>query len=103
MDNREVLAILAHEAGHWKKRHIVKRLVLTEAGSLVACFAAFHLLQWPGLPGLVGLEQASLPAQLVILGFLGSLISFPTTPLGSWLSRRHEWQADRFAAELRHA
>ena len=100
MENREVLAILAHEAGHWKKRHIVKRLVLTEAGSLVACFVAFHLLQWPGLPGLVGLAYASLPAQLVILGFLGSLISFPTTPLGSWLSRRHEWQADRFASEL---
>jgi STE24 endopeptidase len=100
MDNREVLAILAHEAGHWKKRHIVKRLVLTEAGSLVACFVAFHLLQWQGLPGLVGLEAASLPAKLVILGFLGSLISFPVTPLGSWMSRRHEWQADRFASEI---
>ena len=100
MDNREALAILAHEAGHWKKHHIVKRLILTEVGSLAVLFAAFQLLQWGGLPGLIGLEQASFPAKLVILGFLGSLISFPLTPLGSWLSRRHEWQADRFAAEL---
>ncbi len=100
MDNREVVAILAHEAGHWKKHHIAKRLVLTEAGSLVTLFVAFQLLRWQGLPGLVGLEQASLPAQLVILGFLGSLLSFPLTPLGSWLSRMHEWQADRFASEI---
>lgn len=100
MDNREVLAILAHEAGHWKKGHIMKRLILTELGSLAAIFIAFLLLQRQVLPGLVGLEQASLPAQLVILGFLGSLLSFPLAPFGSWLSRRHEWQADRFAAEI---
>ncbi len=100
MDNREVLAILAHEAGHWKKHHIVKRLVVTEAGSLAALFIAFQLLRWPGLPGLVGLESASFPAQLVILGFLASLLGFFLTPLSSWLSRRHEWQADQFASEL---
>jgi STE24 endopeptidase len=100
MDNREVLAILAHEAGHWKKHHIVKRLVFAEAGSLAALFVAFQLLRWNGLPGLIGLESASFPAQLVILGFLGSLLGFFLTPLSSWLSRRHEWEADRFAAEL---
>ncbi|HET6419044.1 MAG TPA: M48 family metallopeptidase [Geobacteraceae bacterium] len=100
MDNREILAILAHEAGHWKNHHIVKRLVLTEVGSLAVLYAAFRLLGWNGLPGLIGLENASLPAQLVILGFLGSLLGFFLTPLGSWLSRRHEWQADRFASEL---
>ncbi len=100
MDNGEVLAILAHEAGHWKKHHIVKRLFFTEAGSLAALYIAFRLLHWNGLPGLVGLESASFPAQLVILGFLGSLIGFFLTPLGSWLSRRHEGEADRFAVEL---
>jgi STE24 endopeptidase len=35
--------------------------------------------------------------------FLGSLVAFPFTPLSSWLSRRHEWQADRFACELSDA
>jgi STE24 endopeptidase len=100
MDNREVLAILAHEAGHWKKHHIVKRLVFAEIGSLIAFYIAFRLLQWQGLPGLIGLDHASFPAQLVILGFLASLITFPLAPLSSWLSRRHEWQADRFAAEI---
>jgi STE24 endopeptidase len=100
MNHREILAILAHELGHWKKGHILKRLILTETGGLLALYVAFRLLQWGGLPGLIGLTQSSFPAQLVILMFLGSLVAFPFTPLSSWLSRRHERQADLFACEL---
>jgi STE24 endopeptidase len=100
MNHREILAILAHELGHWKKGHILKRLILTEAGGLLALYLVFRLLQWGGLPELIGLTQASLPAQLVIILFLASLAAFPFTPLSSWLSRRHEWQADQFACEL---
>jgi len=100
MSGAEILAILAHEAGHWKKGHIRRRLWLAELLSLVTFFLSFHLIQWAGLPHLLGLEQASFFARVVIVGFLGSLASFPLTPVGSWLSRRHEWQADRFAAEL---
>ena len=100
MSGAEILAILAHEAGHWKKGHIRRRLWSAELLSLLAFFLSFHLIQWDGLPHLLGLEQASFFARVVIVGFLGSLASFPLTPVGSWLSRRHEWQADRFAAEL---
>lgn len=100
MSADEILAILAHEAGHWKKGHIRRRLWSAELLSLAAFFLAWWLLGWGGLPQLLRLEQASFFAQVVILGFLGSLVSFPLTPLGSWLSRRHERQADRFAVEL---
>jgi STE24 endopeptidase len=100
MTPEEILAILAHEAGHWKLRHVLWRLLVAELLSLAAFFLAFHLLRWDGLPALLGLEQASFFARAVILGFLGALVSFPLTPLGSWLSRRHEWQADRFACGL---
>lgn len=103
MNHREILAILAHEVGHWKKGHILKRLIMTEAGGLLACYLAFRLLQWGGLPGLVGLTHSSFPAQLVILMLLGSVVAFPFTPFVSWLSRRHEWQADQFACELSSA
>jgi STE24 endopeptidase len=100
MTHDEILAILAHEAGHWKQGHIRRRLWSAELLSLAAFFLAFQLLQWGGLTGLLELEQASFFAQVVILGFLGSLVSFPLTPFGSWLSRRHERQADRFACRL---
>ncbi|BCR03819.1 peptidase M48 [Desulfuromonas versatilis] len=100
MSQDEVLAVLAHEVGHWKKRHILKRLLVTELLALGGLYLAWRLVEWGGLPGLLGLEQASFAAQLVILSFLGSIAGFPFTPLSSWLSRRDEWQADRFAREL---
>ena len=100
MTHREVLAVLAHEAGHWKKGHIWKRLVMTEAGALLVFYVAHALITDNLLPNLFGFTHPSFAAQLVLFSFLGSLAAFPLTPLSSWLSRRHEWQADRYAAEL---
>jgi STE24 endopeptidase len=100
MCHGEILAILAHEVGHWKKGHIWKRLLFMEAGGLVLFYLSFRLLYWGGLPGMFGLQQASFPAQTIMLGFLGSLAAFPLTPLSSWLSRRHEREADHFACSL---
>jgi STE24 endopeptidase len=100
MTDDEIIGVLAHEAGHWKLGHIWKRLLTMELVSLVACWLAWQLLAWDGLPGLFGLDQISFVGQVVLLGFLASLVSFPLTPLSSALSRRHEWQADRFALDL---
>jgi STE24 endopeptidase len=52
------------------------------------------------LANVFGLGQLSFTAQVVLLGFLASLVSFPLTPLTSARSRRHEWQADQFAIDL---
>ena len=100
LDPGEILAILAHEIGHWKKRHIFKRLLKTELLAQGAFYLAYRLIDWGGLPALFGLETVSFAGQWVLLSFLGSLVSFPFTPLGSWLSRRDERQADRYACEL---
>jgi STE24 endopeptidase len=100
MSDREILAVLAHEVGHWKKGHIATRIVFAQLMSLAFFYLAHQMLAWGGLPGLLGLEEASFYAQVIILGFLASLAAFPVAPLSSWWSRRHEWQADRFACEL---
>jgi len=100
LDTREILAVLAHEVGHWKRRHLLKRLVVSEAAALLCCYAAFRLMDAGVLPPLLGMESASFYAQLVILGFLLSLASSLLTPIASFLSRRHEQEADRFAIEL---
>ncbi len=100
MSRREILAVLAHEVGHWKKKHVMKRIILTEMVALGAIFLAFKMLAWEGLPGLIGLERGSFYVRFAILGFIGSLLMFPLTPALSFLSRKHEWQADRFACEL---
>ena len=100
MSSSEIIAVLAHEVGHWKKKHVIKRILLTEAMALGAIFLAYKLLAWEGLPGVVGLQGGSFYVRLVILGFLGSLLMFPLTPALSLFSREHEWQADRYACEL---
>lgn len=100
MEHDELLAILAHEAGHWKKGHIWKRLILMETGALIVFLLAHQLIARGGLPGLFGLPDASFVAQVLMVSFIFSVVSFPITPFGAWLSRRNEWEADRFAAEL---
>jgi STE24 endopeptidase len=100
MENREILAVLAHEAGHWQHGHIIKRLLGMQVISLLVLILAHRLLTWGGLAGLLGLSDASFYAQVVILSFLGTLAGFFLAPLSAWWSRRHEWQADRFAVDL---
>jgi STE24 endopeptidase len=96
----EIIAVLAHEVGHWKKKHVLKRIVMTEALAFAGLFIASRLVQGDTLPQLLGMTGLSFPAKLVVLGFLASLATFPLTPLSSALSRRHERESDRFAAEL---
>jgi STE24 endopeptidase len=103
MSHGEILAILAHELGHWRKHHVLFRTLWSFAVALGALYLAFRLAPAAGLPALVGLEQASLPARLFILGVVASLALFPLTPLSSYWSRRHEWQADAYATELQRS
>ena len=100
MSHDEILAVLAHEVGHWKKRHVLKRLVLTEVTAFCGLFLAYVLVQRDELSGLLGYTGLSFYARFVIFGFLASLVLFPLTPLFSALSRRDEREADAFAAEL---
>jgi STE24 endopeptidase len=100
MTKREIIGVLAHELGHWKKGHIIKTLIASQVFALVSSYAAFRFVNWESLPTLFGSDATSFPARVLFLAFLGSIIMFPLTPLFSYLSRRHEWEADAFASEL---
>ncbi|WP_041972406.1 M48 family metallopeptidase [Geobacter sp. OR-1] len=100
MTHAEIVAVLAHEIGHWKLRHILKRLIVSEVMLLGGMWCAWQAMQWEGLPGLVGMESGSFFARLIILGFVASLLMFPLTPISAWFSRRHERDADRFASAI---
>jgi len=100
MTHPEILAVLSHELGHWKKHHVLVRTVAGFALSFCVAVVAYWLTSAPFVPALVGLPAASFAARLVILSVLGSLVTFPLTPLASAWSRHDEWQADRFAVEL---
>ncbi|HTQ04818.1 MAG TPA: M48 family metallopeptidase [Polyangiaceae bacterium] len=100
MTHAEILAVLSHELGHWKKHHVLVRTVAGFVLSFCVAFVVFRVVGAPFVPALVGLPDASFAARLVVLGVVGSLLGFPLTPLGSAWSRHDEWQADRFAVEL---
>lgn len=101
MSHSEIVAVLAHEIGHWKKGHIWKRLLWAETMALAGSWLSFKLLNWPGLPDLLGLPATiSLPTKMVVLGFIASLALFPLGPFSAWRSRCHEQEADRFASDL---
>ncbi len=95
----EVEAVLAHELGHFKRRHIVKMLVLS---SLLA-LAGLALLGWLSQQGWfysgLGVERASPGLALALFMFVLPVFTVFIGPLLAQLSRRHEYEADDFAAE----
>ena len=100
MTEAEILAVLSHEVGHWKKKHILKRIVFIELMSFAGAYAAFRLLKTDYLAGLFQIQDVTFFSKILVLGFLFSLLSFLFIPLSSYFSRKHEYEADRFASEL---
>src|SRR4030066_605248 len=100
MDREEMLSVLAHEAGHWKRMHILKQLLLIEGIALIVMYMAFRILQGDHLLNLFDIRNGTFFAKIVLLSFIGSIVSFPFSPLLLYLSRRYEKEADRFSCEL---
>jgi STE24 endopeptidase len=98
----EIEAVLAHELGHFSHRHILKRIVATFAISLGGLWLLGWLSRQPwfyqGL-GVTPQPGDALGGYALLLFFLAMpVFTFVLQPLGSWLSRRHEFEADAFAA-----
>jgi STE24 endopeptidase len=101
----EIEAVLAHELGHFKLRHIAKRL----AFSFLASLAFLALLGWlitqtwfyTGLGVTPSLPGSNHGVALVLFALVLPVFTFVFAPVASLLSRRHEFEADAFAA--RHA
>ncbi|MCI0469908.1 MAG: M48 family metallopeptidase, partial [Nitrospirae bacterium] len=100
MDRNEILSVLAHEAGHWKKKHILKMLIVVEAMSFAGIYLSFRIIKSGILAEIFNIRTDNIFVNLILLGFIGGIILFPLTPLFSYLSRRHEREADGFAAEM---
>jgi STE24 endopeptidase len=99
-DEEEILAILSHEVGHWKRRHLIKQLVVVEILSLAGLFVVAELLGWPLLYQTFGFEGATAFVGLFLVGILMSVGGYFSRPVESALSRRLERQADDMAFEL---
>jgi len=93
----EIVSVLAHEIGHEKRNHLKKGIAASLALSLAGFWVASILLHWLPLYQAFGFRQESYHAILVLLAFCSGPFTFFLQPLASLWSRRHEYEADRFA------
>lgn len=96
----EILAVLAHEAGHWKKRHVLKQVLALEALSLLGFFVVAAMLGMPVLYQTFGFSRPVVYAGLFLVTALFSPLLYFTEPLGAAFSRRFEREADDYALFL---
>jgi STE24 endopeptidase len=95
----ELEAVLAHEIGHFKRKHVLKML----AGSALSALIGFYVVAWlagqAGFARSFGFDGGGVTPTLLLAGLLGGAVSFWLSPVRNRWSRRHEYEADRFAAE----
>jgi STE24 endopeptidase len=94
----EVEAVLAHELGHFRLHHIVRRLIMGFASAFIGFAALGYAAGQPQWFAAFGVESAPAHLQLALFVLVIPVFLFPVTPLSGWLSRRDEYAADRYAA-----
>lgn len=107
LEPQEVEAVLAHELGHFKRRHIVKRIAWMFAASLAFLWILSVLIDQPwfyaglGVPLGAGASAGfhSNGLALLLFSIVMPLVTFPLSPLLSAYSRKHEFEADQYAAQ----
>jgi len=99
LDPSEIVAVLAHEMGHFKLKHIVKMIL----GSAVQTGIMFYLLSLfldnRTLSDAFGMQHMSVYSSLIFFGFIYSPVSMLISIIFNAISRQHEYDADRYAAE----
>jgi STE24 endopeptidase len=96
----ELEAVLAHEIGHFKKKHIPKMLLFSAFSSLVGFYLAALLAKQEWFYRAFGFEPGNVAPALLLFTLLSGVVMFWFSPLAHWWSRRYEYQADAFAAEV---
>lgn len=96
----EIVAVLAHEIGHWKKKHILKQLTFMIVASLVLLYFIYLIVNWSFLYSAFGLKVTPVYAGLFLVSLYLSSAGFFLSPVGAAITRRYEREADKMAWEL---
>ena len=99
LNNEEIIAVLAHEVGHYKKKHIITNLILSVILTGVTLWFLSLFISNPLLSEALGVSQPSFHVGLVAFGILYSPISEITGLIMNFVSRKFEYQADNYASE----
>lgn len=99
----EAASVLAHEIGHYRAHHVHRRLAVSLAATLATLFVLSRLVAWPPLYAAFGFEGAPLQGAVALLALGGGAFVFWLQPIAARLSRRQEYEADRYAVKLARA
>jgi STE24 endopeptidase len=97
LDENEIVAVLAHEVGHYKKKHIIFNLIISILLTGLTLFILSLLISNPLLSNALGIETPSFHIGLIAFGLLYSPISGITGLIMNSISRVFEYQADNYA------
>ena len=95
---QEIEAVLAHELGHFKHRHVVKRIAMVSVVSLAFLAALGYLIRQDWFFNGLGVQTPSTALALLLFFMALPAFTFLLHPLASFYSRRHEYEADAYAA-----
>ncbi len=94
----QVEAVLAHELGHFRLRHVWKRFAVLAAAAFLLLVLLGWLIVQPWFYGGLGVRGQSPAMALILFSLVIPVFLFPLAPLFSALSRHHEYEADKYAA-----
>ena len=95
---KEIEAVLAHELGHFKRKHVQKQILAMSLMTFVSLAVLGVLVQQEWFYHGLGVNTPSMHAALVLFTLLLSVLGVYVQPLFTYFSRRHEFEADDFAA-----
>jgi STE24 endopeptidase len=96
----ELEAVLAHEIGHFKRKHIPKTLFASALVTLFGFYVLAKLAQQAWFYRAFGFAPGNIAIALLLFGLLSGLLTFWFSPLSNWWSRRNEYEADAFARDV---
>jgi len=103
LEEQEVVAVLAHEVGHYKKKHTTSGLIMGTIQTAIMFYLFSLFVGVDSFAVALGGTEASFHLGLLAFGVLYSPISMLTGLFSNSLSRRYEFQADKYARETYHA
>jgi len=99
LDADEIEAVLAHELGHFKRKHVQKRIITMMLMSLAGLALLGWLAQQPWFYQGLGVQTQSDALALLLFMMVSPVFTIFLQPLSSWVSRKHEFEADDYAAQ----
>ncbi|WP_417359886.1 M48 family metallopeptidase [Galbibacter sp.] len=99
LEEEEIVAVLAHEVGHYKRKHIIFNVIASIVLTGLTLYILSLFVSVPELSLAIGVSQASFHAGLIAFAILYSPISELTSLIMNYFSRKFEYQADNYAKQ----